>query len=119
MTASQRALARIHAVAAAAGIVPAHDYLHNWAIAQNRNSLKDMTDAELDDMANQIDADPEVMLAVFDAYAPMEWEQMDPTENAEPGDPSTLRHLFTPEQLADLNADADRNLDRLADRYRE
>jgi hypothetical protein len=49
----------------------------------------------------------------------MEWEQMDPTENAEPGDPSTLRHLFTPEQLADLNADADRNLDRLADRYRE
>ena len=106
MTASQRAIRHIHAAANEAGID--HDRLHGWAVASYHDSLKDLDDDDLDDMARRIKADPEIMAAWFDAYAPDEWEAMDPAENAEPGDPSTLRHLFTPEQLADLNADADR-----------
>ncbi len=113
MTASQRALAHIHAAAKEAGI--SHDHLHGWAIDRGHDSTKDMTDDDLDSMARQIKADPVGMAAWYDQYEPMEWEQMAPEENAEPGDSSTIRHLFTAEQEAELHASAD----AVAARYRQ
>lgn len=106
MTASQRALAHIHAAAKDAGITHAH--LHGWAIERGLNSLRDFDDDTLDKMARRIKDGPEFLAAWFDQFEPMEWELMDPAENADPGDPSVLRHLFTPEQEADLHAEADR-----------
>lgn len=106
MSASQRAIAHIHAAAHEAGI--SHDHLHGWAVALHYDSTKDMTDDELDAMARRIKADPDVMAAWFDAYEPIPFEQMAPDENADPGDSSMIRHLFTAEQEAELHAAADR-----------
>lgn len=123
MTASKRAIAHIHAAAKEASIGDTsqaiHDRLHGWAVNAGYNSLTDMPDHDLDAMAWEIKSNPEVMAAWFDQFEPPEWERMADAENVEPGDPSVLRHLFTPEQLADLNADADRNLERVAERYRQ
>lgn len=105
MTASRRAIAHLHAAAREAGIT--HPYLHGWAVEHGHNSITDMNDDALDDMARRIKDDPEIMAAWFDAFAPIDWEPMAVDENAPDGDPSVLSDLFTKEQWADLNAQAD------------
>jgi len=110
--ASPRAMKHIHAAAKDAGVGDTsqaiHNRLHGWAASLGYASLSDMSDHELDSMAWEIKADPEVMAAWFDGFIPEPWEAMDPTENAEPGDSATLFGRYAPDFLADLNAEADR-----------
>jgi hypothetical protein len=53
MTASSRALARIHAVAAEYDI--SHEMLHAWAEYKHFDSLKDVPDDRLDQLADWLD----------------------------------------------------------------
>ena len=57
MTASPRAIARIHAVAGKHDI--SHDRLHLWSEYRGFESLKDMPDTDLDDLATYLTEHPE------------------------------------------------------------
>lgn len=94
MTASQRALARIHAVAADHEI--SHESLHLWAESKDYASLKDVDDVLLDLLADWLDKPGEA-----ERFRDTFW-----CVNA----PSLLAEipLFNPEQQAALDADADR-----------
>lgn len=59
----QKAMKRIHAVAAKAGL--SHDDLHRWAIDRNRESTSEFTAEVLNEMADKIEGNSAVALAYF------------------------------------------------------
>ncbi len=95
MTASRRALAHVHTVAGDLGI--SHANLRLWAIDKGYESTKDVPDEELDKLARYLRDHPEEADRFLQTY----W-----CVNA----PSLIQEvpLFTPEQQAALDADADR-----------
>lgn len=95
MTASQRALAHVHKVAGDLGIT--HEQIRLWAYSKGFESTRDMPDHDLDNLARYLRDHPEEA----ERFKAEFW-----CVNA----PSLIQEvpLFTPEQQAALDADADR-----------